>query len=163
MEDASLYPSADGLYSKYIPVSFVEEMKAVTNGEIQITAYPGHALVPPPEIFKSVRNGGIQTEGDDWTISKSLCYEGTSRNGSILAAAYPRGWTDRVNIVNQFKLMLTPVIAKEDKLTARPRYAGMVAPWRCRYLCLSYHVEADHIAVESDLFIQISNDQPRVL
>jgi hypothetical protein len=73
------------------------------------------------------------------------------------------GWAHRVNIVNQFKLMLTPVIAKEDKLTARPRYAGMVAPWRCRYLCLSYHVEADHIAVESDLFIQISNDQPRVL
>jgi hypothetical protein len=30
------------------------------------------------------------------------------------------GWTDRVNVVNQFKLMLTPVIAKKDKLTACP-------------------------------------------
>jgi hypothetical protein len=73
------------------------------------------------------------------------------------------GWTHRVNVINQFKLMFTPVIAKEDKLTAHSIYAGMVTPWRCRHFCLSYHLEADHFTVESDLFIQISNDQTRVL
>jgi hypothetical protein len=73
------------------------------------------------------------------------------------------GWTNRVNIVNQFKLMLTPVIAKEDKLTTHSIYAGMVTPWRCRHFCLSYYLEADYITVEGQLFIQISNDQTRVL
>jgi hypothetical protein len=73
------------------------------------------------------------------------------------------GWTNRVNIVNQFKLMLTPVIAKEDKLTTHSIYAGMITPWRCRHFCLSYYLEADHFTVESDLCIQILNDQTRVL
>ena len=53
-------PPADDLYSKYIAVNLVEKIKAATNGEIEITPYPGGALVPPPEIFKSVANGIVQ-------------------------------------------------------------------------------------------------------
>jgi len=73
------------------------------------------------------------------------------------------GWTNRVNIVNQFKLMFTPVIAKEDKFATHSIHAGMVTPWRGRYFCLSYHLEADYFTVESDLFIQILNNQTCVL
>jgi hypothetical protein len=72
------------------------------------------------------------------------------------------GWTNRVNIVNQFKLMFTPVIAKEDKLTTHSIDAGMVTPWRCRHFCLSYHLEADHLTVEDHLLLQVLNNQSRM-
>ena len=53
-------PPADSLYSKYIAVNLVNKIKTATEGKVQITPFPGGALVPPPEIFKSVANGVIQ-------------------------------------------------------------------------------------------------------
>ncbi|MBW1764338.1 MAG: TRAP transporter substrate-binding protein DctP [Deltaproteobacteria bacterium] len=53
-------PPADSLYSKYIAVNLVEKIKAATGGQVEITPFPGGALVPPTEILKSVANGVIQ-------------------------------------------------------------------------------------------------------
>lgn len=53
-------PPADDLYSKYISVELVKRIKAATNGQVEITTYPGGALVPPSEILKSVANGVVQ-------------------------------------------------------------------------------------------------------
>jgi len=69
------------------------------------------------------------------------------------------GRTHRVNIVNQFKLMLTLVIAKKDELTTHSIEAGMVAPWRGRHFCLSYYLETDHITVEGHLLFEVLNNQ----
>ncbi len=53
-------PPADDLYSKYIAKNLVDKIRDATQGEVEITTFPGGALVPPPEIFKSVSKGIIQ-------------------------------------------------------------------------------------------------------
>jgi TRAP-type C4-dicarboxylate transport system substrate-binding protein len=53
-------PPADDLYSVHIAGDLVKRIKEATNGQVQITTFPGGALVPPPEIFKSTANGVVQ-------------------------------------------------------------------------------------------------------
>jgi TRAP-type C4-dicarboxylate transport system substrate-binding protein len=53
-------PPADDLYSKHIAVELVNRIKTATNGQVLITPFPGGALVPPADIFKSTANGVVQ-------------------------------------------------------------------------------------------------------
>jgi len=40
--------------------NLIERINEATNGQVKITPYSGGALVPPPEIFKSVKGGIIE-------------------------------------------------------------------------------------------------------
>ena len=55
----AFYPPPDEKFTIGLE-EFVKRVSEATNGRIEITLYPGGALVPSPEIFKSVAEGIVE-------------------------------------------------------------------------------------------------------
>lgn len=56
----SFTPPRDALFDKYLSVDFVGRIKEATGGQIIITPYSAGAIIPPPEILKSVADGIVE-------------------------------------------------------------------------------------------------------